>query len=126
MGQRGARVRAAGGRGSAVKAKRAKKTPPLKGSVTHIDGDGKKTELGEFDLESPPVKGEIPERVLDELVHAKTSAKDYARAFADAVKAQAKKFDIKPGALRKYVTAREADKIEEVDAELTDLAKLIG
>ncbi|HEY1283029.1 MAG TPA: hypothetical protein VGE96_00990 [Steroidobacteraceae bacterium] len=115
----------AGARNGTARKTRARETPkePLKGTVTHIDSQGKKTE---FELEAAPVKGEIPERVLDELVQAKTSAKDYASAFADAVKAQAKKYEIKPAALRKYITAREADKLEEVDAELTDLAKLIG
>lgn len=71
-------------------------------------------------------KGPPPEKVLDELVHAKTTAKDMAGAFADAVKAQASKYGIKPAALRKYVTAREADKLDEVRVENTQLADLLG
>src|SRR5574337_651637 len=71
------------------------------------------------------IKGEVPEKVLDELVHAKTKAKDFASAFADAIKAQAAKYGIKPAALRRFVTAKEADKLDETEAEINDLTKLI-
>lgn len=98
----------------------------MKGTLTSIDDKGKQTEHGEFELEESPVRGEVPERVITELVNAKGTARNLAKAFGDSIKTQAEKYGIKPGALRKYVTARHADKIEEVDAELTDLAKLIG
>lgn len=60
------------------------------------------------------VKGEVPQAVIDELVSAKTAAKDSAGALGDAIKAQAAKYGVKPGALRKYVAACEADKIGEI------------
>jgi hypothetical protein len=72
------------------------------------------------------VKGEVPEATLDELVHAKTAAKDMASGFADAVKAQAAKYGLKPAALRKYVTAREADKLDEARVETQQFADLLG
>ena len=75
---------------------------------------------------APVEKGPPPGEVLDELVHAKTTAKDYAGAFADAVKAQAAKYGIKPSALRRYVTAREADKLDEARIETKQIADLIG
>lgn len=80
-----------------------------------------------FDLEPSDVPtGSIPERVIDELRHARSEAKDYAQAFGDAVKAQALKYGINAGALRRYVCALEADNLEAVDAETRDLEKLIG
>lgn len=76
--------------------------------------------------EPPAAHEDIPERVLDELVHAKTAAKDYAAAFGDAVKKQAEKYGLKVAALRQYVAARESDKTEEKKAEVKDLADLLG
>lgn len=72
------------------------------------------------------VKGEVPAKVIDELVTAKASAKNYASAFGEAIKAQAAKYGVKPAALRKFVTAREADKVDELEAETGDLEKLLG
>lgn len=72
------------------------------------------------------VKGEVPEGVVYELCAAKTTAKDYAAAFADAIKEQAAKYGVKPAALRRFVTARESDKLDEAKAECNDLANLIG
>jgi hypothetical protein len=79
-----------------------------------------------LELEASPSSGEIPERVLDELVSAKTRAKDATASFGDAIKAQATKYKLKPAALRKYVTAREADKLNEARIEALQLADLIG
>lgn len=75
---------------------------------------------------APVEKGPPSQAVLDELVHAKTVAKDMAGAFADAIKAQAAKYGIKPAALRRYVTAREADKLDEARVETEQLSELIG
>ena len=57
---------------------------------------------------------------------ARAVAKDHSQAFADAVKAQAQKYGIKPGALKRYVVALEDDKLDELDAETDDLGRLIG
>ena len=82
---------------------------------------------GDFELEpSAQSEGVVPERVIDELRSARSHAVDYAQAFGDAVKAIALQYGLKPGALRRYVCALEADKLEDVDAEACDLVKLIG
>lgn len=81
----------------------------------------------DFELEpSAQSEGVVPERVIDELRAARSHAVDYAQAFGEAVKAIALQYGLKPGALRRYVCALEADKLEAVDAEVCDLAKLIG
>lgn len=92
-------------------------------SVQHTDG--KTEELGEFNLESP-IPGHIPERVILELRQACHTATDYAGAFSDSCKAQAEKYKIKPGALKRYIKALEGDKVEEVEAEAEDLQALIA
>lgn len=78
-----------------------------------------------FDLESEE-PGKVPDRVISELRTARYVAKDYATAFSDCIKAQAEKYGVKPGALKRYIVALEEDKLEEVDAETDDLARLIG
>jgi hypothetical protein len=78
----------------------------------------------DFNLE-PTTPGQVPERVIEELRAACHTAVDYAGAFADACKAQAEKYGIKPGALKRYVKALEGDKLEDVEAETDDLQALI-
>ena len=78
------------------------------------------------DFAVEPSDGNIPERVIDELCAAKTTAKDYAEAYTAAVTGQAERYKIKPAALRRYIAAKEADKLDDLDAEMTDLEKLIG
>jgi hypothetical protein len=92
------------------------------GSIADVVKRGKSRDTGA----KPAVKEPISEAVLDELVHAKTVAKDYAQAFGDAVKAKAEKHGINVGALKKYVSAREADKLQGVGKEAADLLDLIG
>lgn len=79
----------------------------------------------DFALESPPQPGVIPERVITELRHARSIAKDYATAYSDAAKAQAEKHSIKPAALKRYIAALEDDTLDELDAETQDLERLI-
>ena len=66
----------------------------------------------EFALEPSPPDGTIPERVIDELRHARRIAKDYAQSFSDAVKAQAELRKIKPSALKRYIAALEDDTLD--------------
>ena len=66
-----------------------------------IDPETGEIAAGPFELEPPLPDGEIPERVIAELRHTKRRAMDYTEAFADAVKAQAEKYGIKAGALRR-------------------------
>ena len=83
---------------------------------------GKKPD--DFALE-PDAPGIIPDRVIEELRHARTVAKDHAQAYGDACKAQAEKHKIKPGALKRYIAALCDDKLDDVDAETRDLERLI-
>lgn len=69
---------------------------------------------------------EIAQDTIDELVHARQDAQAAAGAFGDAIKEQAKKYKIKKGALRKYITAIADDKVEDVRAEAEALTNLIG
>ena len=89
-----------------------------------VEKDNPKLAEG-FALE-PSEPGHVPDRVINELRNARATAKDYATAFNDCVKAQAEKYSVKPGALKRYIVALEEDKLEEVDAETDDLARLIG
>ena len=91
-------------------------------TVADIVRKGKRNDTGAQEK----TKEEISEAVIDELVQAKTIAKDYAQAFSDAVKAQAEKHGLKVGALKKYVAAREADKLKDVGEEAAELLDLIG
>jgi hypothetical protein len=78
-----------------------------------------------FALE-PSEPGVVPERVIDELRKAYSTAKDYTGAFGDAVKQQAEKAGIAPAALRKYITALENDSLVDAAKEAQDLERLIG
>lgn len=97
-------------------------------TMEHVDpATGEVTEkdvTGLFNLE-PSTPGTVPQGVVDELCRTKTIANDYAQAFGDAVKAQAEKHQVKPGALRRYISALVGDKIEEAEAEAEDLTRLI-
>ena len=79
-----------------------------------------------FELEPSPPDGNIPERVIDELRQAYAIAKDHTQSYSDAAKAQAEKFKIKPGALKKYIAALENDSIDDLGDELHDIERLIG
>jgi hypothetical protein len=82
--------------------------------------------LENFELEPSEPTGDIPESVIAELRGARAVAKDYAQGYSDAVKAQAEKYKLKAGALKRYIAALEDDKLQELDEEMTDLEKLIG
>lgn len=80
----------------------------------------------EFELEPSVPPGQIPASTVDELRECRRRAKDFAQAFSEAVKAQAEKYGIAPGALRKYVCALEDDSVEKVANETADLERLLG
>lgn len=80
----------------------------------------------EFALEPSVPRGEIPERVIGELRTARRTAKDYARAYSDAAKAQAGKYGVNERALKRFIAALEDDKVGELDAEAQALERLIG
>lgn len=79
----------------------------------------------EFELEKSPPPGEVPERVITELMYARTVAKDHAASYGEAMKDQAEKHNVKLGALKRYVAARCDDKIEEARAEAEDFERLL-
>ena len=64
--------------------------------------------------------------VIDELVQLRSEAKLRAEMFSEAVALQAKKNAISKGALRRYVCAVEADKLEALGAEASALEELLG
>lgn len=79
----------------------------------------------DFNLEASDPKGLPPDSVIEELRHARRVAKDYAQAYSDCVDAQADKFKLKKGALKRYISALEDDKTEETQEELDDLERLL-
>lgn len=78
----------------------------------------------EFQLE-PTTPGIVPNRVIEELRQAYRSASDFALAFGEACKAQAELHKVAPKALRRYISALEADKVKDAEKEADDLARLI-
>ena len=94
-----------------------------------VTGPGGKVIVPETPIEAfalEPSDGNIPPRVIEELRGAYAIAKDYAQSYSDAAKAQAEKFKLKPGALKKYIAALENDSTDDLRDEMTDLEKLIG
>jgi hypothetical protein len=79
----------------------------------------------DFSLEPSPPHGEVPEAVISELMEVRQTAKDYAQSYADAVGVQADKFGCNKGALKRFIAARQDDKLKELDEEMTDLARLL-
>lgn len=67
----------------------------------------------------------IREAVIDELVALRSSAKLAAETYSDAIAAQSEITGIRKGALRRFVNAKEADKLGDLDLESLDLAKLM-
>jgi hypothetical protein len=63
---------------------------------------------------------------VSELRNLRKLATGASGDFRDAVKAQAEKYGVKAGALARYVRALESDSLEEVEAEMLDLERLIG
>ena len=63
----------------------------------------------------------IPKATIDELVGLRSEAKLAAETFSEAVAAQAEKHNVNKGALKKYVSALEADKLDEETAAILEL-----
>jgi hypothetical protein len=89
------------------------------GTVTTTHGDKA------FALEPGPHKGEVPARVLSELITLKHAERAANKQFVDAIEAQGEKYGIPGKALRRYVSAIIGDKIFELSAECTSLQALI-
>lgn len=90
--------------------------------------EGAAEHLRHLGLTPPPAGNrpqDIPDATVEELMTLRTAARLAAEDFGTAVKAQAEKFSCRPGALRRYVTAKEAAKLADLDAEAEDLAKLM-
>jgi hypothetical protein len=67
----------------------------------------------------------IDQAVIDELVALRSSARLAAETYTDAIAAQSETHDIRKGALRRYINAREKDQLGDLDLEASDLAKLM-
>jgi hypothetical protein len=104
----------------AVMAEVVKLEPAL---AERFNVEGKQTDAFDADMEITP--GLVPERVIEELRAACHTAADYSGAFSDACKAQAEKYKIKPGALKRYIKALEGDTLDDVRKETDDLSTLI-
>lgn len=62
---------------------------------------------------------------IDELVTLRSDARLAAEAFTEAIAAQSEKTGISKSALRRYICAREADKLEGLAAERDDVETLL-
>ncbi len=67
----------------------------------------------------------IPKATINELVGLRSEAKLAAETFSEAVAAQAEKHSVNKGALKKYVSALEADKVGKLDEETAAILELI-
>lgn len=63
-----------------------------------------------LELAPSPPKGEVPQKVMDELVSGRTRARYASEDFSSAIKRIAKKHSVNPKALRSVVCALEDDK----------------
>lgn len=63
--------------------------------------------------------------VIDELVALRASARLAAETYSEAIAAQSEKTNIRKTALRKYINAKEAGKLAELDTEASDLSNLL-
>lgn len=62
---------------------------------------------------------------ITELCTLRASAKAAAELFTDALANKATEAGLNKGALRRYICAKEADKLAELDNEASDLANLL-
>ena len=62
---------------------------------------------------------------IAELVGLRSLARGAAETFSEAIKAQSEACGLSRSALRRYVCALEADKLQKLDAEAEDLARLM-
>ena len=67
----------------------------------------------------------IPKQTIKELVNLRSEAKLAAETFSEAVAAQAEKHNVNKGALKKYVSALEADKVGKLDEETAAILEMI-
>jgi hypothetical protein len=86
-----------------------------------IDAD----QIGEITDRLDAMSAAIRPEVIDELVALRSSAKMAAETYSEAIAAQSEITGIRKGALRRFVNAKEADKLGDLDMESTDLAKLM-
>lgn len=79
----------------------------------------------DFNLEASDPAGLPPDAVIEELRGCRRTAKEAVKAYADALGAQAAKYKVKRPALKRYIAALEEDAIEEAEAEMNDLERLL-
>lgn len=88
----------------------------LRKAADHLRGDEPIREHGSKRMD---------EATKDELVSLRSLARAAAETFSEAVKAQAEACGLSRGALRRYICALEADKLDQLDMEADDLARLM-
>lgn len=63
--------------------------------------------------------------VIDELVALRSSAKMAAETYSEAITNQSELNGVRKGALRRYINAKEAGRLAELDTEASDIANLL-
>lgn len=101
-----------------------------KTTVTMKSPGGKEVDitkaLESFSLEQSGKRGEIPERTVVHLIALRALAVEAAGEYGEACKKQAKKYAVNAGALKRYINARDSDKLGDARAEADDLLLLLG
>lgn len=67
----------------------------------------------------------LTDAIIEELCVLRADARQSAENFTLAIAEQAEHHGISKGALRRFVCAKEADKLDGLDSEATDLATLL-
>jgi hypothetical protein len=82
-------------------------------------------DIADLDAVTDQLNGRIPQATIEELVTLRSDARISAENLTAAIAAQAEKYAISKGALRRYVCALESDAMDKLDSEAEDLARLI-
>jgi len=78
-----------------------------------------------FDLEPTLPTGQIPARVLVELIALRAAQRSAIETYAEAVTAQATKFSVGKKALRRFIAAVDNDKLADLKLECAGVQQLI-
>jgi hypothetical protein len=79
----------------------------------------------DFSLTPDAAAGEVPANVIEELRILRNAQNEAAADFREALKVQAGKHKVKAKALKRYVNALAADKLDETQVEVEQVLHLI-
>jgi hypothetical protein len=113
------------GTGAKAAARKLADMAAADGGTATISYKGSDGERKEFELEPTPPPGKVPERVINELIHVRNVAKDYASSYSEAAKAKAEQYKVNVAALKRFIAAKCDDKLAEAAEEADALAKLL-